>query len=696
MSRGTYRLGVDIGGTFTDLVLVGDDGSVDALKILSSPPDFGTAVVDGLGRLLGRRGIRPASLAAVLHGTTVATNAILEGRGALTALITTEGFRDVLELARMRHPSLYDVFWDKPPPLVPRRRRFEVKLRIDAEGRLEDDIDPAAIDRIADEVRRSGAEAVAVCLINSYLAPQVEQRLAEDVAGRCPESVVSASVDILPEMKEYERTSTTVVNSYVLPLVRRYLDGLTSEFERMGVTAPLVVMQSSGGLMDVALARLRPVQLIESGPAAGVTATRDLISRLGIQNAVAFDMGGTTAKASLIERGEPFEALEYEVGGGMNTRHGLAKGGGYTIRVPSIDIAEVGAGGGSICWIDEGGAPRVGPRSAGASPGPACYGAGGTEPTLTDAQVVLGYLSSTALAGGSQPIDAELATRVLLERFAEPLGMKPLEAAYGVYKIAVASMSKAIRAVTSQRGRDPRDFVLVAFGGAGPAYGVEMAREFNMSGVIVPPNPGLFSAVGLLVAEIHHHHVQTVRGRVGMEADRLGQAFAEMEETMRGRLTEQQLLGADVRIERLADIRYAGQSFELRIRVPSGPIGERQLAHLREAFDSEHEQTYGHRGSGQRIEIVNLRLRATAKAPSSERFDVFSRTSPMEPHGATSRDAYFGPEHGVLTTPVVGRAALGAKARNGPIIVEEMDCTTVIPPGAGVRLDEVGNLVISL
>jgi len=695
MRRDTYRLGVDIGGTFTDIVLVGDDGSVDALKILSSPPDFGRAVVDGLAQLLDRRDIPPDRLTAVLHGTTVATNAILEGRGALTALITTEGFRDVLELARMRHPSLYDVFWDKPAPLVPRRRRFEVKLRIDAQGQLEGEFDPLEIDRVADDIRRSGAEAVAVCLINSYLAPEVEQRLAKEVADRCSDSFVSASVDILPEMKEYERTSTTVVNAYVRPLVHRYLEGLTSELEQMSVTAPLIVMQSSGGLMDVAVARQRPVQLIESGPAAGVTATRDLIRRMGIQNAVAFDMGGTTAKASLIEHGEPFEAPEYEVGGGMNTRHGLAKGGGYTIRVPSIDIAEVGAGGGSICWIDEGGAPRVGPRSAGASPGPACYGAGGTEPTLTDAQVVLGYLSPTALAGGSQSIDAELARRVLTERFAGPLGLDPLDAAHGVYRIAVASMSKAVRAVTSQRGRDPRDFVLVAFGGAGPAYGVEMAREFDMSGVIVPPNPGLFSAVGLLVAEIHHHDVQSVRGRLEVDADPLGHAFAQMEERMRARLGEQQLVGSDVRIERLADIRYAGQSYELRVPVPSGPIDEQALAGIRVAFDNEHERTYGHRGSSQRIEIVNLRLRAMAKAPASERFDVFSRTA-TEHHEADSRDAYFGSEHGMLQTPVLGRTDLGEEPRPGPLIVEEMDATTVIPPGAAARVDEVGNVVISL
>jgi len=596
----------------------------------------------------------------------------------------------------MRHPNLYDVFWDKPPPLVPRRRRFEVALRIDAHGRLEDDFDSAAIESVAEELRRSGSKAVAVCLINSYLAPEVEKRLADEIYARCPGSFVSASTDILPEMKEYERTSTTVVNAYIGPLVHRYLDGLTSQLEQMEVTAPLTVMQSSGGLMDATIARRRPVQLIESGPAAGVTATRNLTKRLGVSNAVSLDMGGTTAKASLIEQGVPFEAPEYEVGGGMNTRHGLANGGGYTIRVPSIDIAEIGAGGGSICWIDEGGAPRVGPRSAGASPGPACYGRGGVEPTLTDAQVVLGYLSPSSLAGGSQEINAELARRAVADRLATPLGLGLLDAAHGAYRIALAAMSKAVKAVTSQRGRDPRDYTLVAFGGAGPAYGAEMAREFGMPRVIVPLNPGLFSAVGLLVAEVQHNDVRSVRDRVNIDPQMLSELFADMEERMRGGLEQEHLDAHEVHVERFADLRYVGQSSELRVALPPGPLGAEQLDGIRESFDREHERTYGHRGAGQRVEIVNLRLRATVMDSEGGRRDAFPRVASVWLPLANHRQAYFGPDQGTLHTPVITRADLTVQPHSGPLIVEEMDATTVVPPGATAQLDQLGNIVINV
>jgi N-methylhydantoinase A len=696
MKRTTYRLGVDIGGTFTDMVLVGSDGSVDAVKILSSPPDFGRAVVDGLRRLLERAGLDAAALAAVLHGTTVATNAILEGRGARTALITSEGFRDVLELARMRHPSLYDVAWEKPRPLVPRRRRFEVPLRIDADGTVRRRLDAGALEQVATAIAESGAESVAVCLINSYVAPGVERELATQLTERVPDTLVSASVDILPEMKEFERTSTTVVNAYVRPLVHRYLDALEADLSAMSVAAPLTVMQSSGGLMDSSIARDLPVQLIESGPAAGVTATRELITRLQVDNAVAFDMGGTTAKASLIERRRAFEASEYEVGGGMNARHGLAKGGGYTIRVPSIDIAEVGAGGGSICWVDEGGAPRVGPHSAGADPGPACYGRGGTEPTLTDAKVVLGYLSPEALAGGTQPIRHDLAEAALGDRFARPLRLDLLEAAFGVYRIAVASMSKAVRAVTSQRGRDPRDFALVSFGGAGPAYAAEMAREFGISQVIVPPNPGLFSAVGLLVAEIHHHDVRSLCERHSPDPGRLSETFREMEERLRGRLEQHGHTPSGIRMDRFADMRYVGQSSELRVPVPASALDVAALERLGDSFGAEHERTYGHRGSGQRFEIVNLRVRATLPANREEGFDVFSKPTASDSGDRKARNACFGGEFGQVTTPVLGRTELVGRRERGPVIVEEMDGTTVVPPYASVRVDDVGNLVIEL
>jgi N-methylhydantoinase A len=697
-----YRLGIDIGGTFTDLVLLGANGSVHIAKIVSTPPDFGVGVIRGLHRVVADAGISPTAILGVIHGTTVAANAILEGRGAKTALVTTRGFRDVLELGRMRYPVLYNIQWDKPKPLVPRRLRLELDFRIDSSGNLERPLDPSALDDVVRKLRRHEVESVAICFINSYLNPELEKAVAKDLRSRYPEVYVSASADISPEIREFERTSTTVVNAYVQPLVANYIDDLEKQFAAERVPGSLQIMQSSGGVVDAAGARAKPVRLIESGPAAGVTATRFLAKQLGTPNLIAFDMGGTTAKGSLIEAGEPFEATEYEVGGGMNTRRGLARGNGYTVRVPSIDIAEVGAGGGSICWIDSGGSPRVGPQSSGAVPGPACYGAGGDLPTLTDAQVVLGYLNPQGLAGGVQPIDRSRAVYVMRELFANPLGLDLLEAAYGVCQIGVVNMSKAVKAVSSERGRDPRDFVLVAFGGAGPAYAVEMARELGMNRVVVPINAGLFSTIGLLVADIQQHDARTYTKKDQLDVEEIAGTFADLERGLLLDLEQQGYATNDIVLDRLADLHYVGQSSELRVNVPGGDLSSSDITSLRERFDLEHERTYGHRGTGQRVELANLRVRATVRSPERDRFDVF-RLAPqpsgvdIQDQGPTaSREAYFGPTHGLVNTLVIDRSRLSAEPMPGPIIIEDVDATTVIPPGARVRRDSFGNIHIEV
>jgi N-methylhydantoinase A len=592
----------------------------------------------------------------------------------------------------MRHPSLYDMRWQKPPPLVPRRLRLELDFRLDPGGAVIRDIQPADIAATALRLREAGVEAVAVCFINSYANPEAERRVAAELSALLPGISVSVSADILPEIKEYERTSTTVVNAYVQPLVDRYLVDLEEGLRAAGVTADFRIMQSSGGLIAAAEARARPVQMIESGPAAGVIAVRTLAGRIGRPNVVSFDMGGTTAKASLIEGGEPFEAAEYEVGGGMNTGHGLTKGGGYAIRIPSIDISEVGAGGGSICWIDSGGGARVGPRSAGAVPGPACYGRGGAAPTLTDANVVLGYLSQDFIAGGSQPIVPDLARAAIAEHFADPLGLDPLEGAYGAFRIAVGAMSKAIKAVTSQRGRDPRDFALVAFGGAGPRYAAAMAAEFEIDTVIIPPRPGLFSAIGLLVADIQHHAVMSLSRRRSVDAGDLTSRFEALESELHARFAAGGAPGA-VTLERFADMRYRGQSSELRIPVPGGKLDERSLQELQARFDLEHERTFGHRGSQHAPETLNILVRARSAMSALETSDVLDygrgagRRLPF-------REAYFGPDIGLVATPVLSRAALAAGLRAGPMIVEEMDATTLVPPGWNVSLDGLGNMIM--
>jgi N-methylhydantoinase A len=694
-----YRLGIDIGGTFTDLILVGTDASVNAAKVISSPPDFANAVLRGLRDITAGTGISSSSILGILHGTTVAANAILEGRGAKTALVTTRGFRDVLEFARMRYPVLYDIKWDKPKPLVPRRLRFELDFRIDSKGQLERALDPQALSTLAEELRDNDVESVATCFINSYLNPKLERDLTEALRNLRPESHISASVDISPEIREFERTSTTVVNAYVQPLVANYIDDLERQISAEGVHGSLQVMQSSGGLVDVSGARSKPVHLIESGPAAGVIATQVLASSLGLANVIAFDMGGTTAKGSLIEAGRPFEAAEYEVGGGMNTRRGLTKGNGYTVRVPSIDIAEVGAGGGSICWVDSGGSPRVGPQSSGAVPGPACYGTGGDAPTLTDAQVVLGYLNPGYLAGGAQTINRHRAIEVFRDSFANPLGLDLYEAAYGVCQIAVVNMSKAVKAVSSERGRDPRDFVLVAFGGAGPAYAVEMARALGMKQVLVPMNPGLFSTIGLLVAEIQHHAARTYLKRDQLDVLEINRVFDEMEQYIILDLGREGYGHQDVVLHRSADLHYVGQSSELRISMPAGTLRSGDLESMRERFDQEHERTYGHRGTGQGVELVNLRVRGAVRSPGSERFDHVRFAVPTRTnHDSTppTRDAYFGPNHGVVATPVVDRMHLSTELFAGPIIVDDMDATTVIPPGTHARRDEFGNIIVEV
>ncbi len=690
-----YRLGVDIGGTFTDMVVVRDGGAVTTLKVLSSPPDFGRSVVSGLEQLLRLAGIASGAVRSILHGTTVATNAILEARGARTGLVTTTGFRDVLELGRMRHPSLYDMTWRKPLPLVPRRLRLELDFRIDAAGKVTAPLNDAELAGVAGQLREEQVESVAVCFINSYANQDVEKTIAASLRSLLPGVPVSASAEILPEIKEYERTSTTVVNAYVHPLVDRYIVDLEKGLYSLGVRGSFQIMQSSGGLIDAGEARARPVQMIESGPAAGVIAVRALATRIGRPNVVSFDMGGTTAKASLIENGEPFEAAEYEVGGGMNTGHGLTRGGGYTIRVPSIDISEVGAGGGSICWIDGGGSARVGPQSAGASPGPACYAHGGTAPTLTDANVVLGYLSPHQIAGGSQAIDSGLAHAAIAEHFAAPLGLEPLEAAYGAYRIAVAAMSKAVKAVTSQRGRDPRDFSLVGFGGAGPMYAAAMAAEFDIDTVVIPPRPGLFSAIGLLVADVQHHAVASLSRRSGVAAADLAARFARLETELRGRFERDGYAAAAISIERFADMRYRGQSSELRIPVAAGQLTEQTVAALHERFEDEHERTFGHRGSQHAPEILNVRVRAHVAAAGTGASDILGyRATPGEDAAGSVRNAYFGPAVGLVATPVTSRAGLAGKPAAGPMIIEEMDATTLIPPGWTVALDPFGDLVM--
>jgi len=692
-----FRVGVDIGGTFTDIVLLDAGGRIHTKKVSSSVDDYARAIVDGLADLFRETGLAGPDLAEVLHGTTVASNAILELKGARTGLITTRGFRDVLEIRRIRMPKLYDLSWEKPVTLVERYLRAEVDERVDAGGGILRPLDPAEVERVLERLLAEKIEALAVCLINAYANPVHEERIAEIVRRRAPALTLSVSAEVLPEIREYERTSTTVINAYVMPIVRRYLGTLRSGLDAAGAKAPLMIMQSNGGLMTDGAAAANPVHIIESGPAAGVVGAQALARKIGLGKIVTFDMGGTTAKASIVEEGEVSRATEYQVGGGIMHGSRLLTGAGYLLRVPAIDLAEVGAGGGSLVWIDPGGGLQVGPQSAGAFPGPLCYDLGGAEPTVTDANVILGFLNPTQLAGGAVKLNASRAHEIFETKVARPMGLPIAEAAYGAHVIAASNMMRAIRAVSSERGRDPREYALFAFGGNGPVFAAGMARQLELRRIVVPPAPGLFSSFGLLFADVEHHYVRTWRRRLRRaEPAALGAVLARMESEARAQLAAEGFGPDAVRIKRSADCRYEGQSFELTVPVAGGPVDAGTLAELEDAFGREHGRTYGHRaGPEEPVELVSLRVIGQG-IPDRPRVPDALRVARAGPGAAGgARRAYFGPDLGWRDTPIIDRADL-ANPREGPCIVEEYDATCVVPPGARAGLDAHGNIVIEL
>ncbi len=688
-----YRIGVDIGGTFTDVVLLSAEGTLRTKKVLSTPDDYARGVVQGILELLREADAEPESVTKVVHATTVASNAVLEGKGSLCCLLTTAGFRDVLELRRLRIPVMYELQYEKPKPLVPRRLRYEIPERTGPRGEEWIPLDEEAVRDAAERARAEGVVAVAISFLHAYASPAHERRAAEIVREVVGDEVyITCSSDILAEIREYERTSTAVVNAYVGPVVERYIRSLESSLAEAGISAPLQIMQSSGGVMSAAAAIRKPAHLVESGPAAGVVACAYLAREAGIPNVISLDMGGTTAKAAILEDGQPVKTSEYEVGAGINLSSRLIKGGGHAIRLPFIDLSEIGAGGGSLVSVDEFGMLHVGPESAGADPGPACYGLGSEEPTLTDALVVLGYLNPEHLAGGTVAIDADAAADAV-ESVATPLGKEPPEAAYGVFQLAVATMTRAVKAVSTYRGRDPREFVLCGFGGNGPVVAVAIARALQMRRVLVPLAPGVFSAAGLLLSEIEHEFVRTLTVRARDASSEVLQAgYLELEEEAEDALVAEGVPREEVVISRFADIRYAGQAYELTMPVAPGAP---DLGRISADFDVEHHRTYGHASADAAIDIVNLKLTARAAANGDASFDPLAGLG--QSADEQTRRAYFGAEDGWFDVPVVSRAALlDSPQREGPLIVEEYDATCVVPPGCRVTLDSLGNIDIAV
>jgi N-methylhydantoinase A len=586
---------------------------------------------------------------------------------------------------------LYDMDQERPAPLVRRRWRFEVAERLDHRGEVIRPLDHDSLDGAIAGIAAENLESVAVCLIHAYANPKHEQTIAALIRERLPEVYLTLSSDVLPEIREFERTSTTVANAYVMPVMDRYLSTLETGLSAFEIKAPLLTMQSNGGVMTAARARARPVQLIESGPAAGVIGAAAMARRLGVANVISLDMGGTTTKASVIEEYEIRRSSEFQVGGPISRGSRLNKGGGYLLRTPAIDIAEVGAGGGSILAVDSAGALHVGPHSAGAVPGPVSYANGGTAATLTDANVALGYLAQDRLPSGLR-IDAAKARGAISAQIASPLGLPLEEAAFGAYLVGCAGIARAVGAVTIERGRDPRDFTLIAFGGNGPLFAAEMARTLEIGIVLVPPAPGVFSAVGLLEAELEHHLVRTLNAPLAeLTEDTVESAFEALAEEARGLMRETAL----PLIDRAIDAKYAGQSFELTIPLP-GP--RTSVAAIAEIFAREHERTYGHRADTDPVQIVNVRIVARlprdGSSPSAMPQDKSSMSARF---GDNMRDAYFGRHHGILATPVLGRFELDRKElRGGPLLIDEYDATTLVPPGCFARLDQFDNIVIRI
>lgn len=692
----SYRVGIDIGGTFTDVVLLADDGTMHTKKVLSTADDYARGVIEGAIELLGETGVDPGQVVGIVHATTVASNTVLEGRGARTALVTTEGFRDVLEMRRLRIPVMYDLQYDKPAPLVPRRRRYEVEERTGPSGAVWRPLDEEAVRAVAERLVDDDVSAVAVAFLHAYANPDHEQVAARVLRKVLGDNVyLTCSGEILPEIREYERTSTTVVNAYVGPAVSSYLRSLAEGFRAHGLSAPLEIMQSSGGTMSVSAALRRPAYLVESGPAAGVIACAHLARLTGEGNVISFDMGGTTAKAAILEDGEPVRTTEYEIGGGINLSSRLVKGGGYAIKLPFIDVSEIGAGGGSIVRIDELGAASVGPQSAGSDPGPVCYAKGGEEPTLADALLLLGYLNSDALAGGAVALDRAAAEEVFSAAVAAPLELPTIESAYGVLQVAVATMTRAVKAVSTYRGRDPRDFSLCAFGGNGPVVGVEVARALSMRRVLIPPAPGVFSAVGLLFSQTEQEFVSTIMLRSDeMAGDAIETAYEALLAEAAGALREEGISPDGMSFTRLADLRYAGQAYELGVRVPDGPV---DVQALRTSFVEEHVRTYGHGSSADPIDLVSLRILARAVDGQPAQRLTPEGASALTDGAPRVRSGYFGPQLGLVDVPTLdGREFLRDRHVEGPVFIDEYDSTTVVPPGCRVRLDPFGSIEINV
>lgn len=689
------RIGADIGGTFTDLFLISDDGTKFQIgKVLTTPDNPDEAVVAGVGQVLAESNTGAQDVSHIVHGTTLFTNALIERKGARTALITTLGFRDAIEIAREHRYDMYDLRMERPRPLAPRHLRFEVDERVLADGSIRKPLDDADVLSIAQRLKEEKVEAVGVCLIHSYLNAAHEKRIGELLAREVPDVSVTLSSDLVPEIREYDRTSTTLANVYVKGIAEKYLGKLQTRLQKEhGLNGALFIMQSNGGVCEIETARDYPIRLVESGPAAGAQAAAYYGKLTGHHDLLSFDMGGTTAKACVIINGEPLIAPEFEV----DRQYEFKKGSGLPVKVPVIEMIEIGTGGGSIAHVDALRRLQVGPHSAGSKPGPVSYGRGGKEPTVTDADLVLGYLDPAFFLGGKMKLDIDGARQAIAERIGEPLGLETVEAAWGIHQLANESMASAARIHAIERGKDVQKFPIFAFGGAGPVHAYGVARILRSPRVLYPMGAGVLSAVGFLTAPLAFDFVRSLPGNLAtLDFTAVSALLSEMENE--GRLILGRTVPSDqITFRRFVDMRYRKQGYEIRVPVPDGPIDPSCIPAIRENFERLYRDLYGHIVPDAPIDTVSWRLIAYGPKP-----DLKLPSLPEGGQDATAilkgeRKVYLADRRGFADVPVYDRYRLSAGSKiRGPAIIEERESTVVINGDADIQVDQTGTLIVDL
>ncbi|MBI2917717.1 MAG: hydantoinase/oxoprolinase family protein [Chloroflexi bacterium] len=683
-----WRIGVDTGGTFSDFVILdARDHKLDVLKTPSTPRDPSIAVMEGFRRLQ-QRGIQAQDVEFFCHGTTVGTNALLEGKGAPCGLLLTDGFRainDVVEEERFG-PDVYKIYDPSPHPAVPPRLVREIKERVDFQGNILTDLDMEQARRAVAELLAKGVKSIAVCLLFSFMNPKHEQALREIIRKEDPDCSVSLSCEIIPRIREQPRMSTTVVNARLTPLMATYLQHLGSSLREAGVeTHQVFIMQCNGGMATFQATSERAVPTVLSGPAAGVVAGATLAMQAGFPNSITFDMGGTSCDMALVEQGRALEVTKGKVGP-------------WDVAIPMLDVNTISAGGGTVSWVDKAGIFRVGPHSAGADPGPACYGKGGTEPTVTDANLVLGFLNPEYFLAGEIPLYKEQAEQAIREKIAQPLNLDLLRAADGIIRIVNVNMEQGMKAISTERGFDPRDFVLVAFGGAGPVHAARLAADLGIPKVLVPPSPGLTSALGLLLSDVRHDYVRSRLGVLStLDENEINQRFAEMRERALADMKAEGFSADEVVLEYSVDMRYSGQGYELTVpltRTP--PLAREDIQATRSRFDEQHGRLFGHKAETEPVELVSFRL--VARVPTQKPAFAGQPKGKADASSAVKghRTAYFGGAAGMVECPVYQRDKLApGNVVPGPAIVEQMDSTTVVYPGQTAQLDTYTNIIIS-